>query len=62
MASQRNSAVTVVKCHGKLVRENTQEISDAVKPLLPGGGRIVVESQRPRLLGPLHRQWCLSIR
>jgi anti-anti-sigma factor len=35
--------VTTVKCHGRLVSENAEEFKEAVKPLLPLGGRIIVD-------------------
>jgi anti-anti-sigma factor len=35
--------VTVVKCHGRLISENTAEIKEIVKPLLAVGGRIVID-------------------
>jgi anti-anti-sigma factor len=35
--------VTIVKCHGKLISQTTTEMRDAIKPLLPQGGRIVVD-------------------
>jgi len=35
--------VTTVRCHGKLISENSREIKDAVKPLIPQGGRIVID-------------------
>jgi anti-anti-sigma factor len=35
--------VTTIKCHGRLVAENGAEISQVVKPLIPLGGRIVID-------------------
>jgi anti-anti-sigma factor len=35
--------VTLVKCHGKLVSQTTGAMRDAIRPLLPEGGRIVVD-------------------
>jgi anti-sigma B factor antagonist len=35
--------VTTVKCHGRLVSEVAGQIKDAVKPLIPLGGRIVID-------------------
>ena len=35
--------VTAVRCHGKLVIENAFELKEGVKPLLPLGGRIVID-------------------
>jgi anti-anti-sigma factor len=35
--------LTTIRCHGRLVAGNSSEISDAVKPLIPLGGRIVID-------------------
>jgi len=35
--------LTTVKCHGRLIAETGAEIKDAVKPLSPLGGRIVLD-------------------
>jgi anti-anti-sigma factor len=35
--------VTAVKCHGRLVAETAAAAKEAVKPLIPLGGRIVVD-------------------
>jgi anti-anti-sigma factor len=35
--------VTTVTCHGRLVSGSAEEIKNAVKPLLPSGGRIVID-------------------
>ena len=35
--------VTTVKCHGRLVSENTEEVRNLVMPLLAQGGRIVID-------------------
>jgi anti-sigma B factor antagonist len=40
--SQGNK-VTTVRCHGRLVSQNASEVKDAVKPLIPLGGRIVID-------------------
>ena len=40
--SPDDTAVTV-SCHGKLVREHTDELKKAVEPLFARGGRIVVD-------------------
>jgi anti-sigma B factor antagonist len=42
-ADAQGNKVTTVKCHGSLIAENTREIKEAVKPLLPLGGRIVID-------------------
>jgi anti-anti-sigma factor len=39
----QGNAVTTVTCHGRLVSENSGEMKDLVKPLLPFGGRIVID-------------------
>ncbi len=35
--------VTTVICHGRVVNETAGQIKDAVKPLIPHGGRIVID-------------------
>ena len=40
--SQGNK-VTTVTCHGRLLSENSSELKELVKPLLPLGGRIVID-------------------
>jgi anti-sigma B factor antagonist len=34
---------TTIKCHGRLVAENAGEMSQLVRPLIPLGGRIVID-------------------
>jgi anti-anti-sigma factor len=41
---QHGNKVTTVKCHGRLVSENAYQIKDAVKPLIPQGGRVVIDA------------------
>jgi anti-anti-sigma factor len=40
--SQGNK-VTTITCHGRLVNENAGEVKEVVRPLLPLGGRIVID-------------------
>jgi anti-anti-sigma factor len=40
---ERNNAVTTVKCHGRIVSDTAGELKDVVKPLIPQGGRIVLD-------------------
>jgi anti-sigma B factor antagonist len=40
---QYGNKVTTIKCHGRLVAENAREMSELVKPLIPLGGRIVID-------------------
>ncbi|MGA7623828.1 MAG: STAS domain-containing protein [Candidatus Acidiferrales bacterium] len=40
---EQGNKVTTIKCHGRLISENTNEIKEVVKPLLPLGGRIVID-------------------
>jgi anti-anti-sigma factor len=35
--------ITTITCHGRLVNENSGQIKELVKPLLPQGGRIVLD-------------------
>ncbi len=38
-----NNAVTTIKCHGRIVSETAGQLKDAVKPLIPEGGRILID-------------------
>jgi anti-anti-sigma factor len=40
---QTGAKVTTVKCHGRMVSENAREMSEQVRPLIPLGGRIVID-------------------
>ena len=40
---QQGNDVTRVRCKGRLVRESTDEMRETVKPLIPLGGRIIVD-------------------
>jgi anti-anti-sigma factor len=40
---QFGNKVRVVKCYGKLVSDTTNKLRETVKPLLPEGGRIVID-------------------
>jgi len=40
---QQGNKVTTIKCHGRLIAGNSQEISEVVRPLIPLGGRIVID-------------------
>jgi anti-sigma B factor antagonist len=40
---EHSNKVTMVKCHGRLIRENAGELKEIVKPLLSAGGRIVID-------------------
>ncbi len=40
---ERGNQVTTVRCHGDLVSDNTNTIKALVKPLIPLGGRIVID-------------------
>jgi len=39
----QGNKVTTVTCHGRLLSENSSELKELVKPLLPLGGRIVID-------------------
>src|SRR5215469_2768187 len=44
LASDENgNKVTTIKCHGRLVGDNAEQMRDLVKPLIPEGGRIVID-------------------
>jgi anti-anti-sigma factor len=38
-----NNTVTTVKCQGRIVSNTASQLRDVVKPLIPGGGRILVD-------------------
>jgi anti-sigma B factor antagonist len=38
-----NNAVTTVKCHGRIVSDTASQLKDAVKGLIPEGGRILID-------------------
>lgn len=40
---EHGNRVTTVTCHGKLVSDNTNNIKEVVKPLIPAGGRIIID-------------------
>ena len=40
---KHGNKVTTIKCHGKLISENTNQIKELVKPMIPLGGRIVID-------------------
>jgi anti-sigma B factor antagonist len=40
---EHGNKVTTIKCHGKLVSANSNEVSNLVRPLIPLGGRIVID-------------------
>jgi anti-anti-sigma factor len=40
---QQGNKVTTIKCHGRLVAGNSGALQELVKPLIPLGGRIVID-------------------
>ena len=40
---QQGNKVTSIICHGRLISENSNEIKELVKPLIPLGGRIIID-------------------
>lgn len=40
---EHGNKVTTVKCHGRLIAGNSDAMRDIVKPLIPQGGRIVID-------------------
>jgi anti-anti-sigma factor len=40
---ERDYITTTIKCHGKLISENTDEIRALVQPLIERGGRTVLD-------------------
>jgi anti-anti-sigma factor len=39
----QGNAVTIVKCHGRLVSATAGELKEVVKPLIPLGGKILID-------------------
>jgi anti-anti-sigma factor len=42
-SDEHGNKVTIIKCHGRLIAENAGQIREVVKPLIPEGGRIVID-------------------
>lgn len=40
---EHGNSVTTVKCHGRLVAGTAGEVKDVVHPLIPHGGRIIID-------------------
>jgi len=40
---EQGNLVTTVKCHGRLVSDTASQIKELVRPLIPLGGRIVID-------------------
>ena len=40
---KQGNNVTTVKCHGRLVNDTSQKIKEVVQPLIPLGGRILID-------------------
>ena len=40
---EHGNQVTTVKCHGDLVSDTSNELKEMVRPLIPLGGRIVID-------------------
>jgi anti-anti-sigma factor len=38
-----SNTVTTVKCHGRIVSDTASQLRDVVKPLIPDGGRILID-------------------
>ena len=38
-----NNNVATVRCHGRIVSDTAAQLRDAVRPLIPEGGRILIE-------------------
>jgi anti-anti-sigma factor len=49
-AGQDGNAVTTVRCHGTLNSAAAPHLRDQVKPLLPHGGRVVIDLSGVNLL------------
>jgi anti-anti-sigma factor len=42
-ASDDNGSITTIVCHGRVVSETAGQLKEVVKPLIPLGGRIVLD-------------------
>jgi anti-anti-sigma factor len=42
-SDEQGNKVTMIRCHGRIVAENSEQIRDLVKPLIPEGGRIIID-------------------
>jgi anti-anti-sigma factor len=40
---ESQNAVTTIKCHGRLVSDTAGQVKEVVKPLIPLGGRILLD-------------------
>jgi anti-anti-sigma factor len=40
---QFGNTVTIVKCHGRLINDTSERFKEIIKPLIPRGGRIVLD-------------------
>jgi anti-anti-sigma factor len=40
---EAGNAVITVKCHGRVVSDTAAQLKDVVKPLIPEGGRILID-------------------
>jgi len=40
---EHGNRVTTVKCHGRLVSDTASELKEVARPLIPLGGRIVID-------------------
>ena len=42
-ADEHGNKVTTIKCHGRLVVDNSEQLREIVKPLIAEGGRIIID-------------------
>ncbi|WP_353070880.1 STAS domain-containing protein [Tunturiibacter gelidoferens] len=42
-STENGVKVTTVRCHGRLINQTAGEVKEIVKPLIPQGGRIVID-------------------
>lgn len=40
---EHGNRVTTVKCHGRLIAGNSGAITEVIRPLIPDGGRIIID-------------------
>ncbi|MBB5339126.1 STAS domain-containing protein [Tunturiibacter gelidoferens] len=42
-STENGVKVTTVRCHGRLINQTAGEVKEIVKPLIPQGGKIVID-------------------
>ncbi len=40
---ESQNVVTTIKCHGRIVTDTADQVKEVIKPLIPQGGRILID-------------------